>query len=87
MTVGILQARKVYRVLNQTGKWSAIFADDGSQVPRLDPKAAIQDIDCADVLQLVAADRGGMNGLITELMEGAPWASTSPRSSSPVMRY
>ena len=29
-----------------------------------------QDIDCADVLQLVAAARGGMNGLMAELMEG-----------------
>jgi hypothetical protein len=41
MTVGMLQGRPVYRVLNQAGEWSAIFADDGSQVPRLDPKAAI----------------------------------------------
>lgn len=28
------------------------------------------DTDCASILQLVAAARGGMNGLMAELMEG-----------------
>jgi DNA-binding FrmR family transcriptional regulator len=33
-------------------------------------RALEEGTDCAEVLQLVAAARGGMNGLMAELMEG-----------------
>jgi DNA-binding FrmR family transcriptional regulator len=32
-------------------------------------RALDEDTDCADVLQLIAAARGGVNGLMAELME------------------
>jgi FrmR/RcnR family transcriptional regulator, repressor of frmRAB operon len=32
-------------------------------------RARDEDTDCADVLQLIATARGGMNGLMAELME------------------
>jgi DNA-binding FrmR family transcriptional regulator len=33
-------------------------------------RALDQETDCSEVLQLIAAARGGMNGLMAELMEG-----------------
>lgn len=37
-------------------------------------RALLDEEDCADVLQLIAACRGGMNSLMAEVMEGHIWS-------------
>jgi len=42
ITVGMLNGRAVYRILPSTGRWFAVYADDGSSVSKLSPGTAIQ---------------------------------------------
>jgi DNA-binding FrmR family transcriptional regulator len=39
------------------------------QIDRVDRTLALEDHDCADVLMLLAAARGGINGLMAEVLE------------------